>query len=494
LNGVVCGTANGCTAIGGDATATTVRALVETEKSGTWLASNVGAPGGAGAFFDAIWCASQGNCVATGEIETGQFQGEGMVAVETAGVWATATALPAPAIAGVEGAIPYAIACHDVHDCTVLARGVSGTFGLVAVAWTETSSNWGAAVALPRAGGLAFVGLSLQCPTSTECLAVGSLSNAAGTVVRPASDDELSGTWSTPAAITMPKLSPVVTAGQFTTVSCVSTTCEAVGAFHPTVRFPETVGGAATWSNGAWSSIALVDNVRLAGGSPADLAGGASFDAVSCATSTACVGVGTFGYGRGPQGDFAANIATLRAVALPGPPGSVGGKAGVRSAALSWTPPGNDGGSPVTTFTATVRPRGSSCRTGAYRCNVGGLVDGRQYVVVVSATNAAGRGAPAQGRFIAGGPPTAPRDFRVVSWAKGAVTLSWHPSVPPPGMRVTGYDVSVSAAKHFERSVFTHATTVRLGGFAAHHHYVLTVSASDLSGGSQNVTLNVVAP
>ena len=494
LGGVVCGTANDCTAVGGDATVTTTNALVETENSGIWSASNVGAPGGAADFFDGIWCASQGNCVATGEIETGPFQGEGMVAVETAGTWATATALPKPALVDAEGAVPFSIACHDVHDCTVLARGVSGTFGLVAVAWTETSSSWGAAVALPKAGGLAFVGLSLKCPTSTECLAVGALDNAAGTVVRPASDDELSATWSTPTAVRMPKLSPVVTTGEFTSVSCASTTCEAVGAFHPTVRSSETVGGAATWSHGTWSSIALVPNVRLTGGSPADLAGGAAFDAVSCATSSACVGVGTFGYGRGPEGDFAANIATQRAVTVPEAPESVVGDPSVRSATLYWTPPLNDGGSPVTTFTATVEPGGSSCTTGAYHCKVGGLVDGRQYVVRVSATNSAGSGATAEGRFIAGGPPTAPRDFHVVAWAKGVVTLSWHPSVAPPGMRVTSYRVSVYVGKHYERSSSTHATTVRLGGFAAHHRYVLTVSANDLSGGSPIVTLHVVAP
>jgi hypothetical protein len=350
-------------------------------------------------------------------------------------------------------------------------------------------------VALPGANGRSFAGLSLQCPTSITCLAVGELANAAGTVVRPASDAELSGVWSVRIAVPLPKLSPVVTVGGFASLSCTPNLCEAVGSFGLSAKSTEPIAGAATWSDGTWSSIGLISNVRLSGGSPADLAGGPALGAVSCATDVAYVGVGTFGSGgKGPAGDFATNIATQRSVKVPGAPELAGGEPGVRSAMLFWTPTINDGGAPVTSITATVKPGAKSCTTGTYHCTVGGLVDGRAYDVLVSATNSAGNGAVREGDFIAGGPRSTPRDFHVAAWAKGVVTLSWHSSVAPPGMRVTSYDVSVYVGKRLERSVNTHSTKCRLRGFAAHHRYVLTVSANDLSGDSPHMTLHVIAP
>ena len=496
LAGVVCGSAGDCTAVGGAMARRASEALVETEVAGTWSASVVTAPDGDASYFDGLWCASKGNCVATGTFASGSSSDLGaMVDVEDAGVWGTSTALPAPAIPGVTAVVPYAIACHDVDDCTVLGIGTNFVDGSAAVAWTETSATWGAAVALPKADGQTFVGTSLACPTSTACLAVGALEHRAGTVLRPASDAERSGTWAEPTAVPMPKLSPVATTGSFTSLGCGPTVCEAVGVFRPTSRSTTTIAGAATWSDVAWSSIGLVPTVRVTGGSPADLAGDPAFGAVSCATDAACVGVGTFGLGeQGPTGDFAARIATTRSVAVPGAPGLIGGEPGVRSARLFWSPPLNDGGSPVTTFTATVEPGGRTCATGAYHCTVGGLVDGHQYVVVVSATNAAGDGAAGQGRFIAGGPPTEPRDLHVAGWAKGVVTLAWHPSIAPPGLRVTDYVATVHVGARLLRSVSTHATRCRFGGLAGHHRYELTVSADDVSAGSPNATLHVVAP
>jgi Fibronectin type III domain len=491
VNGVVCSTASVCTAVGGDETGSTTHALVETDTSGTWSESYVSTPKSSESLLNGLWCASQGNCVAVGlDSSTGKLAT--MVATESSGVWSPAANLPAPP-AGVLEAIPYSIACHAVGDCSAIAFGLS-TSGFSTIAWTETSSTWGAAVVLPPAAdGLDFAGRSIQCPTATTCLAVGSLEDASGSIVRPASDTELSGTWSAPAAVPLPKLSPVMTSGSFTSLSCTATICEAVGLLQQTVNpNAETVAGAATWSGGTWSSIGLETGVQIPEGRGPPAAGGGAgpaFDAVSCATDTSCVGVGTY-----KTGDFSATVATQRSVTLPGAPEIAGGAPGVRSAMLFWTPPVNDGGSAVTSFTATVQPGDEHCTTGAYHCTVTGLTDGHAYDVSVVASNTDGAGPQANGDFIAGGAPSTPRAFHVVAWSKGIVTLSWHPSVPPPGMHVTSYDVEVFAGKKLLRSLFTHATTLRLGGLVAHHRYLLTLSASDLSAGSANVPLHVVAP
>lgn len=489
VNAVFCATASDCTAVGADEVGATTHALVETETSGTWSESYVPTPGSSEALLTGLWCASEGNCVAVGlASSTGALSS--MFATETAGVWSAASNLPAPP-SGVLEAIPYSIACHDVDDCSVIALGLS-TSGFSTIAWTEASSTWGDAVALPKAAdGLTFAGESIQCPSSTTCLAVGSLENEAGSVVRPASDAEVSGTWSAPTAVPLPKLSPVMTSGTFTSLSCAGTICEAVGALHQTTApNAETVAGAATWSGGTWSSIGLETSVRVpAGHGPPGYGSGPEFDAVSCPTDTGCVGVGTY-----ESGDFAATVTTERAVTVPGAPELAGGEPGVRSATLSWTPPVNDGGSPVTSFSATVEPGDEHCTTGAYHCTVGGLTDGHAYVMSVVASNADGAGPAAHGDFVAGGAPSTPRAFHVVAWAKGVVTLAWDPSVAPPGMRVTSYDLSVYSGKTLLRSLFTGATTLRLGGLVAHHRYLLTLSANDLSAGSPNVSLHVVAP
>ena len=217
----------------------------------------------------------------------------------------------------------------------------------------------------------------------------------------------------------------------------------------------------------------------------------ARLGAVSCATGAACVAIGTYGNGVGA---FATALTTVRPVTTPGAPVDVLGVPRVRAAAISWAPPINDGGAPVTSFVATVEPGGAGCTTTTSRCSVGGLVDGRQYVVVVSAANSAGRGALGEARFIDGGPPTEPTGLHVVAWQRAIVALSWRASIPPPGMRVTDYDVSIYSGRRLVRNAVTHETACRLRGLVAHHRYTLAVSANDLSGGSVRATIHVIAP
>jgi len=79
----------------------------------------------------------------------------------------------------------------------------------------------------------------------------------------------------------------------------------------------------------------------------------------------------------------------------PNPPTSVSATAGDTTAAVSWSAPANDGGSPITGYTATSVPDGLACTTpDVSGCTVNGLTNGTQYTFTVTATNGVGTSAP----------------------------------------------------------------------------------------------------
>ena len=78
----------------------------------------------------------------------------------------------------------------------------------------------------------------------------------------------------------------------------------------------------------------------------------------------------------------------------PAAPTDVSAVAAAGSATVSWTPPADDGGSPVTASTVTAAPGGATCTTDGASCVVEGLTNGRAYTFTVVATNAAGASEP----------------------------------------------------------------------------------------------------
>lgn len=80
---------------------------------------------------------------------------------------------------------------------------------------------------------------------------------------------------------------------------------------------------------------------------------------------------------------------------LPGAPTSVSATAGDAHATVSWSPPTNDGGAPITKYTVTSTPGLQTCATtGALSCVVTGLTNGTTYGFRVVATNSVGDGPP----------------------------------------------------------------------------------------------------
>ena len=84
-------------------------------------------------------------------------------------------------------------------------------------------------------------------------------------------------------------------------------------------------------------------------------------------------------------------------VGLPTAPQNVSGAAGDGRVLVSWDPPANDGGTPITDYTVTTSPGGATCSTTSrLDCTVLGLAVGSTYTFTVVATNAQGDSVPSE--------------------------------------------------------------------------------------------------
>jgi large repetitive protein len=103
-----------------------------------------------------------------------------------------------------------------------------------------------------------------------------------------------------------------------------------------------------------------------------------SFTATASATNAGGTGFQTFTF--------------LVAATVPGAPQNVSAVGGNSLAVVSFSPPASDGGSVVTSYTATCNPGGVSASRAASPITVAGLLNGTTYTCSVTATNSAGTG------------------------------------------------------------------------------------------------------
>lgn len=172
----------------------------------------------------------------------------------------------------------------------------------------------------------------------------------------------------------------------------------------------------------------------------------------------------------------------------PGPPTNVSAVGGFR-AVVSWTPPANDGGRPITGYLVTGEPEGT-CTAAAdeTRCEIADLPAAPGYTFIVRAINEAGAG-------IASNPATEPiavysAPGRAVALSAspgdGVVLLTWTAPLRDGNTPITDYIVEYRAADQEEWTEFEHPaspdTTIAVSGLVNGTRYEFRVLAVNAVG------------
>jgi len=212
---------------------------------------------------EGVTCPSVTVCVAVGRSYNGDFGGLAMVSSDGGATWSAPVLVPGSTQL-------QSVSCPSVSTC--VAVGFDGSSaGVVSVGTAPSTAgdpwSWTPAVVVTGTTGLQGV----DCPSSTECVAVGK--NSAGVGVAVSSSDGGS-SWSSPQTLSGTTSSQGVTCPS-------ATTCLAVASGASTSSSEAFVG---TESSGSWTWTTT---------SALALPSGDVVYTLACPSSTACLGSGT---------------------------------------------------------------------------------------------------------------------------------------------------------------------------------------------------------
>ncbi len=207
-----------------------------------------------------------------------------------------------------------------------------------------------------------------------------------------------------------------------------------------------------------------------------------------------------------PAGDPVQPSGPLTPAALPSAPLSVNGVAGDGQVVLSWTPPAQDGGDPVTAYSVTpyigfIAQPVTTFTSPATTETITGLTDGTAYTFEVSATTDAGTGpdsadsAPVTPATVPGAPSGAS-----ATAGNGSATVTWTAPSFDGGNPISGYTVvssdSTTPANGAESCIWTAGPlTCTVSGLTNGDAYTFTVSATNSVGvGVASSPSNTVTP
>ena len=305
------------------------------------------------------WCAMVGTSTATGN--------QAIALTYSAGVLSPVTDIEAPATPNSDGLT--GVSCWAVDECVAIGTYAATYFLSMSV--NLTSGGWSASIPVTPSTQSGPNFSLISCPAEGTCLAVST------------SGQEISmtdSTWGTPGHL------PGTDIGS---VSCADASdCVVAGSNYDSDNVSQ--GFAALGSiGGSFVSVTAVSPITDQGGTPEDTP--ASEFGVSCATATTCLLVGST---TTPNGEELPTITDTEGLQTPGPPLSVAAISGDGFAPVEWDAPIYNGGSAITSYTATASPGGSTCTwtSGPLTCTVPDLTNGVAYTFTVTATNAEGTG------------------------------------------------------------------------------------------------------
>jgi hypothetical protein len=261
---VSCTSARDCTAVGAKLNqAKAVLPFAERWTGTRWLLQHTRVPGrSVGSAYVAVSCVSSSTCTAAGSFETrGAILT--LAAARRGGPWRTQ---PTPNPIGTEGGVLDGVSCSSANACTAVGGYTNGGGRGVALAERWNGKGW--RIQSTPAEGTFATFVSVSCPTSAACMAVG-IRFAAGKEV-PLAEVWNGKRWQGTAPLG-------INAGALAAVSCPSATdCTAVGR-----KAGQDAMLAERWDGANWT-VQTTPHPPGAG----QLAG------VSCASASSCVAVG----------------------------------------------------------------------------------------------------------------------------------------------------------------------------------------------------------
>jgi hypothetical protein len=259
---------------------------------------------------EAVTCPSVTVCVAVGRSFNGDFGGLAMVSSDGGATWSAPVLVPGSTML-------RSVSCPSVSTCVAVGYDGSSA-GVVSVGTAPSTAgdpwSWTTAVDVTGTTGLQWV----DCPSSTECVAVGA--NSAGVGVAVSSSDGGS-SWSSPQTLSGTTFSLGVTCPSTTTCLAVTQGASSGEAFVGA----ESSSGSWTWTttsalalpsgdfvysldcpsstaclgSGTTLSEGLIDTLDYSStssswswGTPQAIAGTSTFSEISCTSTSDCVAVG----------------------------------------------------------------------------------------------------------------------------------------------------------------------------------------------------------
>ena len=259
-------------------------------------------PSSTGNSFEAVTCASAGNCVAVGQLGV-HNGGRALIDVESAGAWTFANApSPGDASAASPNDELSAVSCPSPSSCVAVgyyANHFAGSTYQQALIELETAGSW-AAMSPPLPADASPTPQNtldaVSCPSVGECAAVGSYVDTAGNP-EALLDVETHGTWSS-VPVPLPVNADRLHAdNSLDAVTCTSSgSCVAVGSYVDTTSTStcpnkdclQALVDVAT--SGAWTTV----NVPLPPDATASPLNGNALAAVTCTATSSCVAVGSY--------------------------------------------------------------------------------------------------------------------------------------------------------------------------------------------------------
>ena len=182
---------------------------------------------------------------------------------------------------------------------------------------------------------------------------------------------------------------------------------------------------------------------------------------------------------------------TWSGVELPDPPTNINATAGNSSASVSFTPPLNNGGSPILNYIVTSNPENISSSGSNSPISVSGLTNGQSYTFTLVAVNSIGASVVSSvsnsiipiSSTPTVWPPTAPLNVEGIS-GTNLITLTWTAPTTDGGSPVTGYKIVYGLSSSVNRDTITvgNVLSYEINGLTGGMEYSIRLAAVNSAG------------